>query len=112
MTYKINKKKIILHGTTPGYDLHKIKGEVPCDECKRARAVANKTSKEASRCGTIYGYRMHIKQGSPVCSMCQSKWTRRVQIHRIGTVAGYTKHLRDYKTPCDECKRAWKERKK
>lgn len=110
MAYKIVDKKIIKHGTTPGYDLHKIKGEKPCKECLKARSYANRKSRISANHGTVYGYRKHMKDKTVPCHACEAKWGKRRQQHFIGTVEGYKKHIRDYELPCQACKDAYERR--
>lgn len=75
-----------VHGTDAGYARHHRRGEVPCDECKRAHAIKRLVSK-----GVLPGL---ATRGRPPGG------------RQHGTYTGYTQHTRRGETPCDDCREA------
>lgn len=40
-----NMEKEFVHGTTAGYQTHRRRGQIPCDECKAAQTAFNRASR-------------------------------------------------------------------
>jgi len=44
-----NMEKEFVHGTTAGYQTHRRRGQVPCDECREAQSAYNRKKRVATR---------------------------------------------------------------
>lgn len=44
-----NMEKEFVHGTTAGYQTHRRRGQVPCDECREAQSAYNRKKRLATR---------------------------------------------------------------
>lgn len=40
-----NMEKEFVHGTTAGYQTHRRRGQVPCDDCRHAQSAFNRASR-------------------------------------------------------------------
>jgi hypothetical protein len=76
------------------------------------------TPRHLIRCGTLPGYNLHRREGTPTCQPCRDvynayniqKYGRKREPIVCGTYRGWKKHHRQNEKPCDECKAAYREK--
>lgn len=90
------------HGTAKGRGQHKRRGETPCEPCQtaynkmqnenRSLRLYGTTTPPAQKikpspCGSVRGYKHHVKEGTPRCAPCKAakaaetaKWRAKTEV--------------------------------